>query len=160
MTSPEPPGAGTGRSSRTGVPEVVEVDQPFDEDGLYAMRATVAAHVASLGAGPVLVEQLLIVASELATNAIRHGGGTGRLRVWLERARLHLEISDRGPGIADPTAGRKLPDQMATEGRGLWICRQLVSDLRIATGPRGTTVTAVVGLDGAPPLPGQRAGGA
>lgn len=161
MTSAEPPAAGTGRPSRTGAPEVVDVDQPFDEDGLYAMRATVAAHAAKLGAGPALVEHLLIVASELATNAIRHGGGSGRLRVWREHARLHLEVSDRGPGMVDPTAGSKQPDQMATEGRGLWICRQLVTDLRIDTGPRGTTVTAVVGLDGGrAPLPGQRAGGA
>jgi anti-sigma regulatory factor (Ser/Thr protein kinase) len=160
MTSADPPGGGTGRSRRTGVPEVVDLDQTFDEDGLYAMRATVAAHTASLGARPVLVEQLLIVASELATNAIRHGGGSGRLRLWREHARLHLEISDRGPGMVDPAAGSKPPDQMATEGRGLWICRQLVTDLRIATGPRGTTVTAVVGLDGPPPFPGQRIGGA
>lgn len=161
MTSAEPPAAGTGRPSRIGAPEVVDVDQPFDEDGLYAMRATVAAHAANLGAGPVLVEQMLIVASELATNAIRHGGGSGRLRVWREHAWLHVEVSDRGPGMADPTAGSRPPDQTATEGRGLWICRQLVTDLQVATGPRGTTVTAVVGLDGdRPPLPGPRSGGA
>jgi anti-sigma regulatory factor (Ser/Thr protein kinase) len=159
MTSAEPTAAGSRRPSRGNAPEVVDVDQPFDADGLYAMRATVAAHATNLGAGPVLVDQLLIVASELATNAIRHGGGSGRLRVWREDARLHLEVSDRGPGMPDPTAGSKPPDQMATEGRGLWICRQLVADLRVATGLRGTTVTAVVGLDGIPPpLPGQHAG--
>jgi anti-sigma regulatory factor (Ser/Thr protein kinase) len=138
------------------VPEVVDVDQPFDADGLYAMRATVAAHAASLGAGQAAVEQLLIVASELATNAIRHGGGGGRLRLWRERADLHLQISDHGPGMADPTAGTKPPDQMATDGRGMWICRQLAADLRIDTGPQGTTVTAVVSAgdspDGATPL--------
>ncbi len=161
MTSAEPPAASTGRPRRIGAPEVVDVDQPFDEDGLYAMRATVAAHASGLGAGPVLVEKVLIVAGELATNAIRHGGGSGRLRLWREDARLHLEISDRGPGLADPTAGSRQPDQMATEGRGLWICRQLATALRVATGPRGTTVTAVLGLDnGRPPLPGQRVGAA
>jgi anti-sigma regulatory factor (Ser/Thr protein kinase) len=148
MGSPDPLRHGRGRSDPTGGPEVVAVDQPFDSDGLYGMRATVAAHAASLGAGPEQVEQVLIVASELATNAIRHGGGAGRLRLWRAGARLHVEVSDRGPGMADPDAGTGPPDRNATDGRGLWICRQLAGDLRIATGSRGTTITAAVELDG------------
>jgi anti-sigma regulatory factor (Ser/Thr protein kinase) len=151
MTSPDPAANPPGQA--TGAPEVVTVDQPFNEDGLYSLRAAVAAHAGTLGAGPDLVEQVLIVASELATNAIRHGGGSGRLRLWREHTRLHLQISDHGPGMADPTVGTKPPDPRATSGRGMWICRQLVPDLHIATGPRGTTVTAVINLDGRPPEP-------
>lgn len=146
MTSPEPPVDPHGR--QIGVPEVVSVDQPFDKDGLYSLRATVAAHAGSLGASPRLVEHLLIVASELATNAVRHGGGAGRLRMWRDRDLLHLEISDDGPGFADPTAGTQPPDQMSIGGRGMWICRRLVGDLRIDTGTKGSTITAVVALDG------------
>jgi anti-sigma regulatory factor (Ser/Thr protein kinase) len=152
MTRPDPPVNIPGRPSRAGVPEVVTVDQPFTAEGLYSLRAAVAAHASSLGAGPVVVEQLLIVASELATNAVRHGGGAGRLRLWRDQAphqtQLHLQISDDGPGFADFAAGTEPPDQMSTGGRGMWICRQLVDDLRIVSGPAGTTVTAVVSLDG------------
>jgi anti-sigma regulatory factor (Ser/Thr protein kinase) len=151
MTSPDPPTNAPGRL--TGVPEVVTVDQPFEEDGLYSLRAAVAAHAGSLGADPALVDQLLIVASELATNAIRHGGGAGRLRLWRDQTLLHLQISDHGRGFTDPTVGAKPPDQMSTGGRGMWICRQLVPDLRIDTGPDGTTVTAIVSLDGHAPDP-------
>jgi anti-sigma regulatory factor (Ser/Thr protein kinase) len=139
MTSPDLP---------LSPPERVLVDQPFTEEGLYSLRAAVAAHASNLGAGPVLVERLLILASELATNAIRHAGGSGRLRLWRDEDAVHLEISDQGPGLPDPTVGTKPPDTMSVGGRGMWICRQLVNDLQIATGPNGTTITAVLGLDG------------
>jgi anti-sigma regulatory factor (Ser/Thr protein kinase) len=143
---------------------VVTVDQPFTAEGLYSLRAAVAAHAGSLGAGPVVVEQLLIVASELATNAVRHGGGSGRLRLWREQAhdqtQLYLQISDHGSGFADPAVGTRPPDQMATGGRGMWICRHLVHDLRIVTGPAGTIITAVVSLDADHTDPSNNAGSA
>jgi anti-sigma regulatory factor (Ser/Thr protein kinase) len=143
MTSPDPPANAPGRA--TGVPEVVAVDQPFSADDLYSLRAAVVAHAGSLGAPPVQVERLLIVASELATNAIRHGGG-GRLRLWRQHTRLHLQVSDDGPGLADHTVGSKPPAPMAAGGRGMWICRQLADDLHITNGPLGTTITATLDL--------------
>jgi anti-sigma regulatory factor (Ser/Thr protein kinase) len=146
MTSPDPPVNPHGRA--TSVPEVVAVDQPFTARDLYSLRAAVVAHASSLGAPPVQVEGLLIVASELATNAIRHGGGGGRLRLWRNHTRLHLEVSDDGPGLADPMVGSKPPGPMAAGGRGMWICRQLADDLHITNGPGGTTITATLDLGG------------
>jgi anti-sigma regulatory factor (Ser/Thr protein kinase) len=58
------------------------VDHWFDADGLYTLRAEVAAHASALGATGPQGETLVVVAGELATNAIRHGGGRGRLRLW------------------------------------------------------------------------------
>src|SRR2546429_9741611 len=58
------------------------LEQRFDRDSLYALRAAVAAHAAHMGAPPDRVSHLVIVASELASNAVRHGGGKGRLRLW------------------------------------------------------------------------------
>ena len=84
------------------MPTVVTVDQPFDASGLYTLRATLAAHASQLGVPGQQIEALLIVASELATNAIRHGGGTGRLRMWRHRSTLHCQVSDRGPGGRSP----------------------------------------------------------
>ena len=138
------------------MPAVVTVDQPFDAGGLYTLRATLAAHASQLGVPGQQIEALLIVASELATNAIRHGGGTGRLRMWRHRTTLHCQVSDRGPGIADPGVGTTPPDPAGNGGgRGMWICRQLCDELVITsagqrgdagTGP-GATVTAVINLD-------------
>ena len=134
--------------------EEVSLDLPFEADGLYAMRASVAAHAAHLGASAEVIERLLIIASELSANAIRHGGGGGRLRLWASDGRLCCEISDGGNGIADPTTGLERPDPSAPGGRGLWISRQLSDDFTITTGPDGTTITIGIRLAGehaAPP---------
>jgi anti-sigma regulatory factor (Ser/Thr protein kinase) len=147
MTSPDLPAANGGYVSQSGVPEVVTLDQPFTADGLYSLRAAVAAHSGDLGATPVLVEQLLIVAGELATNAIRHGGGAGRLRMWADHGLLYVQVDDEGPGFADPRVGMKPPDQASTGGRGLWICRQVCHELHIDSGAGGSVVTAVITLD-------------
>jgi anti-sigma regulatory factor (Ser/Thr protein kinase) len=153
MNSPDVPVTGRRRRSRVDTPEVVTVDEPFDVDGLYALRATLAAHAPRLDVPQEKVEHLLIVASELATNAIRHGGGSGRLRLWRDATTLYCRVSDHGPGITDPSVGSMPPDRLRTSGRGLWICRQLCDDLIITNADQdghGATVTALISLDGQP----------
>jgi anti-sigma regulatory factor (Ser/Thr protein kinase) len=92
------------------------------------------------------------VAGELATNAIRHGGGGGRLRLWQDRTGLHCQISDQGPGIADTTVGMTPPKPTDRRGRGMWICRQLSDELIIQPGDhgRGAAVSAVIRVDREP----------
>ncbi|HWS38049.1 MAG TPA: ATP-binding protein [Actinoplanes sp.] len=146
MNSPDAP------AHRTGDPAVAafgvfDLEQTFDSSGLYRLRETLAAHASRIGADEDQIDSLLIVASELATNAVRHGGGTGRLRLWHHDDRLHCQVSDHGPGNLDPTAGSTLPGPQAGDGgRGLWICRRLSTDFDIRSGPdgRGVTVTAVL----------------
>lgn len=149
MSSPDPRvRSSPARPSGYG-PDVVDVDLPFDIDGLYALRATLAAHASSLGAPEERIEHLLIVASELAANAIQHGGGSGRLRLWHRDGLLCCQVSDRGPGIPDPALGTTPPDPRSVNGgRGLWICRNLASELTIARGPGGSgaVVTAALQL--------------
>ena len=121
------------------------LDQAFDPRGLPALRSAVAAYAARLGAGERL-DDVVLIAHELSTNVVRHGGGTGRLRLWREDGSLLCRVSDTGPGLADVAhAGTRLPAPQKGGGRGLWIARTL-SDVRIDTGPRGTTVTAAVAL--------------
>lgn len=141
MTSPDPPDAGGTGRHQVAPPPAAPLDLVVDADGLYAMRASVLAHAGSMGASTRTAERLLIVASELITNAIRHGGGRGRLRLWSDDTRVYCEITDRGPGIDNPDRGHNRPDPAAVSGRGLWISRQLSDDLVITTGPDGTAVT-------------------
>jgi len=87
------------------------------------------------------------MATELATNAIRHGDGSGRLRLWRSGSALYCRVEDDGPGIGDPArAGRRLVSRNAVGGRGLWIVRQLADDCVIESGGTGTSVTVVVCL--------------
>jgi anti-sigma regulatory factor (Ser/Thr protein kinase) len=145
MASPEPDISGrlTGQPSSAGD----GLEQTFERGGLYTLRATVAAHASAQGASPVQVEHLVIIASELATNAIAHGGGCGSLRLWRDGDQLYCQVSDAGPGIPEPrTAGTQPPPPHLPGGRGVWIARQLCDRLDIAAGPDGTTITAMIDL--------------
>jgi anti-sigma regulatory factor (Ser/Thr protein kinase) len=136
-----------GGRERPDGPVPVPLDQHFDRDDLYAVRAAVAAHAADLGAPPERVRHLVIIASELASNAVRHGGGRGRLRLWRFDGAVRCEVSDEGPGIADPrNAGVANPSALAPGGRGLWVVRQLSDTVTIDSSLRGTTVTAIIAI--------------
>src|SRR5215218_7209768 len=118
---------------------VVSLDQTFEGGGLYSVRAAVAAHASALGATAGQVGHLVLIASELVTNAISYGGGRGRIRVWLEGCELHCEISDSGPGIPESTdLGYSQPAAASQRGRGLWVARTLCDNLSIVTGKSGT----------------------
>lgn len=68
-------------------------------------------------------ETALLLVSELATNAIRHGSPPVRLRLLLESDRLRVEVTDSSPVL--PELGH--PDPGQTSGRGLQIVQQLAA---------------------------------
>ena len=75
--------------------------------------------------------QLVLAANELASNSVRHGGGFGVLRVWVDGDAVVCEVRDQGH-IGDPLAGRHTP--RARPGRRVGaVDRQ--SDLRSGRGP-------------------------
>ncbi|MEU7875422.1 ATP-binding protein [Dactylosporangium sp. NPDC049140] len=107
----------------------------FDLDGLYQLRAALAAHAGEITADKDQIDNPLIVAGELAANSVRHGAGRGRLQLWHRETVLYCRVSDDGPGIGDLTLGHTRLDPAHTDGgRGLWLCRQLTSELRINPG--------------------------
>lgn len=122
------------------------------------LRRQVAAHAQALGMSRRDVSTLKVVFSELATNVVRHGGGTGRVTVWRHGSQLYCQVTDHGPGIPDPNAGNTPPDPTASHGRGLWMCRQMTIELIITTGDRqpGTAVTAVLPLGSTAEVDGHR----
>jgi anti-sigma regulatory factor (Ser/Thr protein kinase) len=83
---------------------------------------------------------LLVAAiDEGLANAVRHGGGEGRLVLLYDGGEVVAHISDRGPGIAG-TIPEQLPPPDALGGRGLWMSRQMVDRLILTSGPRGTVL--------------------
>lgn len=95
-----------------------------------------------------LVEQtkLVTATSELARNALEHGGGGTMLAEMVEdgaRKGIRLVFDDKGPGIANIELALK--DGYTTGGGmglGLSGSKRLVSDFQIKSEPgRGTTVT-------------------
>ena len=122
------------------------LDQAFDAGSLYALRAAVAAHAAAAGLSRSQVYDVTAVAHELAANAVVHGAGHGRLRLWVEGGFLYCQVSDEG---RDGTAARASAPSAdgavswpAEHGHGLWLARQVAEDVGIGHGSSGTTATA------------------
>jgi anti-sigma regulatory factor (Ser/Thr protein kinase) len=104
-----------------------------------ATRHTVAQYARSCGLTQEQVEALELAASELATNSIRYGGGTGTVAMWVEPGAAVVEFSDEGH-IADPLTGRRIPPLDSEGGRGLYLVNQICDLVQLRSSPRGTTV--------------------
>jgi anti-sigma regulatory factor (Ser/Thr protein kinase) len=81
---------------------------------------------------------LVLAASELAANTLRHTSGGGTLRVWHTRLEIVCQVEDEG-WITDPLAGRRRRPA-AEPGHGLWLVNQLCDLVELRSGPAGTTV--------------------
>lgn len=128
------------------------LDQAFDADTLLELRKAVLAAAAAVGMSDERATEVMLAVHELAANAVRHGGGTGRARMRVVAGELHCRVSDPGPGIAngDAHAGdagdaRSWP---VRRGHGLWLVRNIADRLSIASSLAGSEVTAVFALPG------------
>jgi len=147
-----------------GEPLVPVLDLAFDSGTLHALRAGVKAHACQAGLPEARAEDVVLVVHELAANAVSHGAGTGRLRIWRLAGSLHCQVEDGEPlgsghpgeppdhagtepaDAADapgPPSGRPLPSR---PGHGLWLVRQVADRMRILSGARGTRATVAFDL--------------
>jgi len=126
-------------TARAALPVRSDVD-------LMAVREATRAAAAEAGFSLVNQTKLVTAVSELARNAVVHGGG-GEVRldpVHQGTSRgVRLVVSDQGPGIAD--IAEALTDGHTTGhglGLGLGGARRLVDDFSIESAPgQGTTIT-------------------
>jgi len=125
----------------------VALDQHFTSENLFALRSAVAAHGSELGLTGAALADLVLVAHELAANAVRHGGAStsvpGRLRLWRADGAVVCEVTDQGPGVADPSVGTEPVAVQAGSGRGIWIARKVARTVTINTGPNGGAIVTV-----------------
>jgi anti-sigma regulatory factor (Ser/Thr protein kinase) len=105
-----------------------------------AFRERVASAMIARGLPQACVVNMLVAASEIMDNAKEHAGGASEARVGMVAGRFVCEISDQGPGLADPMAGYYPPLSGRSPGDGLWVARQLVHLLEIIPSAPGTTV--------------------
>jgi anti-anti-sigma factor len=121
------------------------LDQAFDNDSLYALREAVAAHALQAGLAEGRVGDLVLAVHELASNAIRHGAGRGRLRIWDTGGMLRCEVADDGAAQSaadDAGAGAGDAAQWHIDpGHGLWLVRRVADETSVQAGPSGTVAT-------------------
>jgi anti-sigma regulatory factor (Ser/Thr protein kinase) len=135
------------------------LEHEFNADTLHILREAVLAHAVAVGMSEGRATEVMLVAHELASNAIRHGGGTGRLRIRIAAGVLHCQVTD--PGIARSngpaaSAGQRrasgttqLEPWPYQPGHGLWLVRQAADHFTAVTGPHGSQVTVSFALPSA-----------
>ncbi len=110
----------------------------YDTD-LRPLRALVRTAAQQAGLDGSRSMDLVIAASEVAANTLRHTRAGGVARVWHSDCELLCQIDDHGY-IRDPLAGYQRPAEGLTGGQGLWLVNQLCDLVEIRTGRTGTTI--------------------
>ncbi|MEV4819296.1 ATP-binding protein [Micromonospora tulbaghiae] len=125
---------------------VTLLSESITEVAVTRLRHAVAAASGAAGLAGDALEDFVLAVHELVTNVVRHGGGSGRLRLQCGAVSLSCQVIDHGPGTEDvPIA---LPRPGTPGHRGLWLAQQLTDSLVIDSGPHGTTATVIARLPG------------
>lgn len=141
--TPESRGRQVRRLSLNGASGVVPLSRDFTREALHAwgwLPATGADHRAA-------AEDVLLVVSELVTNACLHAEGPEELWLSCDGKVLRVEVSDRGAGQPAP----RTPHRAGRPGgHGMFIVQRLCLDWGVvrAPGSAGKTVWAELGAPG------------
>ncbi len=121
---------------------------PHARASAAAARRQLAAELRGAGLDPVVVDDAMVVVTELVGNAVLHGRplADGAIRVEWEPHDTVVDIAiTDGGGASRPV--RRDADAMALSGRGLAMIGQLASRWGVDEGTESSTVWAVVGGD-------------
>lgn len=123
------------------LPEAPEgrIERTFGPDDLEAVAALVISTAERADLGPHDTASLTAVADYLCTASVRYGGGSARLRLWLEVDRLICEVIDSGH-ITNALVGREGPGAPGALQRGLWHVQRLCDLAQVRSSAKGTTV--------------------
>lgn len=119
---------------------MAELARDVDRDTVVEVRDQVRRFVAGHGLSDLDGYRFLVAVNEIVTNAVQHGGGSGRVELWRAGDRLYCRVTDHGPGMP---ARWEQPDPpvYALRGRGLWLARRSCAGLTVRSTPEGTAVT-------------------
>jgi serine/threonine-protein kinase RsbW len=119
----------------------VLLTESFDHSSITVLRHAVASRLRQAGLTGERLDDFVVAVNELLTNAVRHGGGLGRVALWRQDRDLVCEVSDSGAGLTEPRPlahVRPAADQPG--GWGLWLAQELTDSFQLTTGIGGTTV--------------------
>lgn len=116
-------------------PLTAQIDLPISPEAAYLSRRAVADVLSGWRLNDQdLRGDALLVASELVTNAVRHGGRLVRLDLELQPETLRIAVSDGSSVLPRP---READDHDREMGRGLLILGELSSSWGVENGPDG-----------------------
>jgi anti-sigma regulatory factor (Ser/Thr protein kinase) len=124
-------------------PEAASLSYRYD---LRPVRALVAAEADRAGLSGARRTDLIIAASEVAANTLKHTDGPGLVRVWVTSDEILCQFDDSGH-ISDPLAGYGRPSGDEPGGQGLWLVNQVCDLAEMRSSALGTTIRMHMFLD-------------
>jgi anti-sigma regulatory factor (Ser/Thr protein kinase) len=109
---------------------------------LIELRETVRSALAAVPA--IVANDMVLAIDEATANALRHGSGGGApvtVGLAVRDGWVEASVVDAGPTRRLPRVPRRLPDALATGGRGLWLIGELTDEVRVERAGRGTRLT-------------------
>lgn len=85
------------------------------------------------------ITDLVLAASEVAANTLRHTKAGGTVHLWHDEDEMLCQITDSGV-IADRLAGYRVPADDLPGGKGLWLVNQVCDLVEVRSRPDGTTI--------------------
>jgi anti-sigma regulatory factor (Ser/Thr protein kinase) len=125
------------------------------QNDLRPVRALVAAEADRAGLSGARRTDLIIAASEVAANTLKHTDKPGLVRVWVTSDEILCQFDDSGH-ISDPLAGYGRPSGDEPGGQGLWLVNQVCDLAEIRSGALGTTIRMHMFLDVPQAVPAAR----
>lgn len=135
-----------------------ELVLPNDPAHIREVRAFIADFLSDLRAPVDATTDLLVAASEAASNSTKYGRGQDerselRVRCVLAGTDVVITVVDDGPGFALDQESSVLPDPLAVGGRGMFLMSELTDEMSIDPTPYGTTIVLRLRVFDEPPLP-------
>jgi anti-sigma regulatory factor (Ser/Thr protein kinase) len=121
-------------------PHLPVAELEISYQSLATLRAYIAAEAARAGLSPQRSHDLVLAVHEIATNSLRHGGGSGVLRLWPDAGTIICEVRDQGRIAQQPLVGRVRPALGQAGGWGLWLANQLIDLVQLRELPDGSVV--------------------
>jgi phosphoserine phosphatase RsbU/P len=127
-------------AAETVTSDVLVERLPTEPIAAYVGRGLVRSWLAGQHLPEEVADDIVLVASELVTNAAREASDRVELRLWRTTAAVVVEVSDDGEGFVPPPDAHVAPSPQAEAGRGLWLVQMLSDHSQFNPGPWGTVV--------------------
>ncbi|GAA1894545.1 hypothetical protein GCM10009837_15680 [Streptomyces durmitorensis] len=122
------------------------LELPFTMADLARLRLQVTRRAEDAGLCEPRLSDFVLAVHEVASNAVVHGGGKGRIHLAHTDEGLRCVITDSGlgPTRPKPCESATLPEaDEAENGRGLWLAQALTDHFDVTACAAGTRVTLV-----------------
>jgi len=122
---------------------VFTLSLPRDEASVPIVRHVCRDCLLKLGVEAECVSDIELAVTEACTNVLDHAHGTGdvyEVRVEVDEHRSKISVVDTGEGFDLEAKGFKQVEAGAESGRGLFLMKALVDDLKFISRPQEGTI--------------------